>query len=187
MARDMSADMSAELSAKLLRPLIFVELQFRSATTRNFNGLGTVHWNGQDWLGFGEFLAITESEENTDGTASRAVLSLSGIDPAYVALAYSDEYRNRPARVWIGAVDAAGAIVADPVPFIFGLMDSIADNDDPEATTYSLTIKTQAADQRFRRAWRLTDAHQQQLFPGDKGLEFVAGLASKKLVWGPSS
>lgn len=185
MARDITSAMAAQLAAAQLTPLILVELQFRSATARNHNGLGDFVWNGNTWTGTGDHISVSV-EENTDGAASQAVLMLAGVRSSLVATAYSDEYQGRVAQIWIAALDASGAMVLDPVSILYGIMDTIADADDGDSATFALTVQTQMLDQRFARSWRLTDAHQKELFPGDKGLEFMAGLAQKVLKWGAS-
>lgn len=184
MTRSLSTGMSNAVTASIVRPLLLAQLDFASQTVYLTNGLRDVSWDSQTWQAYGAFLGLQGGEESSDGRASQATLTLSGVLSSYVALAYSDEYQGRNARVWLAARDDSGNIIADPVPFIFGMMDSMADSDDGEKATIALTIVTQATDQRRSREWRLTDQHQQELFPGDKGLEFVAGLSQKKIKFG---
>lgn len=184
MTRELSSGMAAAVAAPVVRPILFAELSFRSVTWRGWTGRGTVSWSGQDWVGYGAMLGFDGGDTSIDGSASQARLTLSGVASEYLALAYSDEYQGRPARIWLGAIDDAGAIVEEPAPVCFGLMDTMADADDGASGSLAMTIQTQMLDQRRPRIWRLTDAHQRELFPGDKGLEFVAGLEQKKIVFG---
>jgi hypothetical protein len=53
MPRPLSAEMLAALQAPVIKPAIFVEITFASATAYIWSGIGSVEWNGHTWLGLG--------------------------------------------------------------------------------------------------------------------------------------
>lgn len=184
MSRDMSAGMEAEIQKPVLKPLLLAYADYRSGAVYTHNGRGTIAWDGHDWIGVGEFLSLDGFDENSDGSSSQATVTLSGVNDDQVAIAYSDDYQGRTAKLWLAAVDESGDLIADPVPIVSGMMNTMADQSSGDTATLQLTIETQMLSQRRTRNWRLTDGHQQLLFPGDLGLEYVAGLAQAKLNWG---
>ena len=55
-----------------------------------------------------------------------------------------------------------------------------------ETATISISVESRLVDWERPRVHRYTNADQQIAYPGDKGLEFVAQMVEKELVWGRS-
>lgn len=187
MSRNVTTQIMSEVAKRVISPRIFVKLDLKTTPLFLWSGLGDISWSASTWQGAGELLGLSNIVEHTDGTASSSILSLTGVPSSMVALAYSEEYQGRTAEVWFGTVDDAGAVIADPVRILFGTMDTLSDETDATTSTFALSVQKGNLDQRLLRVWRLTDEHQRFLYPGDKGLQFVAGLAEKPIRWGASS
>lgn len=184
MSRDLTGDMQSEVQAPVLRPVLLVKLDYRTAPVFLWNGFGPLDWNGDQYTGAGTLLSLNSIEEATDGHAAAASISLSGIGSNDVAIAYSDEYQGRTAQIWIGAMDEDNALIDDPFLVLSGIMDSLSDSDDGQEVVYTLVVQSALLDQRRVRAWRLTDELHKQLFPNDKGMEFVSSLPEKRIRFG---
>lgn len=182
--RTMSPDMAALTTASAVSPFVLVEAHFSSGVVRLWNGYGALSWNGEQWLGGGELLELSGVEETATTSAAGVKVSLSGIPSDMLALALGEHYQGRPARLWLGAMDEAGQIVADPIPLFSGRMDVMNIDEGAETSTIVLSAENRLIDLKRQDELRYTDAAQQALYPGDRGLEFVAALQDRELVWG---
>lgn len=187
MSRNMTNDMDAEIVKPLIRPVLFVELDFLSAPVNLWGGIGPIDWDGKEWTGAGDLLGIGEIEEATDGTATTVTGTLRGVPSDLTGAIYQDEWQGRSAYAWLGMFDEAWGLVDDPVMIRQGTMDRLADADDGQSATFALVIQTEALDQGNNRSWRLTNEIQQQFFPGDRALEYTVALQAVPLRWGATN
>src|SRR5690606_17159231 len=104
-----------------------------------------------------------------------------------LALALGEHYQGRRARLWLGAMTEGGEIVADPIPIFAGRMDVMNIDEGSETSTIVMSAENQLIDLKRKDDLRYTDAAQQALYPGDRGLEFVAALQDRELIWGRAS
>ena len=63
-------------------------------------------------------------------------------------------------------------------------MDTISILEDPRVGSITVRSENRFIDFTKPRELRWSNAHQQELYPGDKGLEFTADLADKEIHWG---
>ena len=75
-----------------LKLLHFIYLDFESAPVRAHSGVGTIQWDGHDWLGFGDLGTISQVAENIDVQPARVRLTLSGVPSELVSVTLDDHY-----------------------------------------------------------------------------------------------
>lgn len=184
MARSMTAAAAAALAAPDVRLAIMVEGQFPSGFVRLWSGYGDVVWGGNVWTGAGHLLAISTIEDTAEVVATGVTITLSGIPSSFVALAISDAQQGMPGRIWVAQLDAAGALIADPVAAFAGRLDVPQIADGAESCTITISYESRLMDLSRPREWRYTHESQQVLQPGDRGFEFVAGLQDREIIWG---
>jgi hypothetical protein len=63
-------------------------------------------------------------------------------------------------------------------------MDVMSINDDGQNATIGMTAENKLVDFRRPREVRYTDEEQKNLYPLDKGLEFVNSIQEKEIYWG---
>ncbi len=185
MARTLTGAMSAALAAKQLAPIVFIEGDFSGGFVRMWNGIGAIVWDGKVWLGGGQLLGISQIEETRAIEATSISVSLAGVDPAMVSIAYDDFSQGRALRAWLGLMDVPTAqIVTDPVAIFQGRMDTISDSDDGTQAVITVTAESNLADLKRLRARFYTDQDQQRLFPGDRSLRYLPSLQDRPVYWG---
>lgn len=185
--RTMSPNMAALTTASAVNPFILAEAEFQSGTVRLWNGHGPLAWDGEQWLGGGTLLELSSVEETSSTSAAGVKISLSGIPSDMLALALCEHYQGRRVRLWLGAMDEGGQIVADPIPLFSGRMDVMSIDEGAETSTIVMSVENQLIDLKRADDLRYTDAAQKALYPGDRGLEFVAALQDRELIWGRPS
>jgi len=185
MSRTLSLAVAAACAAQQVAPAYLVELVFDSAPLRLWSGRGNITWSGKTFVGTGTLGGISEIEETAKIAANGIELSLSGIPSASISLALTEPYRGRRAYVWLAFFNiTTGTMIANPVPVFAGRMDTMRVKDSGETSTIALSCESKLIDLERPRERRYTHEDQQDLFPGDLGLEFVAGLQEKELFWG---
>jgi hypothetical protein len=178
--------MAAEVTASSLVPIAFVELEFDSGTLRLWSGIGDITWDSKTWSGIGSMGAVNAPDETTEIRATSFDLVLSGVPSSNLSLVIGEQYQGRAARLWIGALSSSGAVIADPVLFE-GVMDACTVMESGETATITVSVETELVDLRRPRERRYTHEDQIQLYPGDLGLEYIAGLQDKEIIWGKRS
>lgn len=183
MSRALSSAMLAGIQASDLAPILLFEGEFAGGFVRLWTGFGTISWNGHDWTGMGQLIGISDMEESSEVVATGLTVSLSGVDPALVSAAIGEARQNMPGRIWIGLLNASGAVVSTPYLAFRGRLDvpQIADSED--ACTISISYENILGDLLRPREIRFTDEAQKALFPDDRGFEYVTRIQDVELVW----
>jgi hypothetical protein len=187
MARELGTANEAQTIAATVRPLAFAELDFADGYVRAHSGLGTITWGGNEWYGVGEFGGVGEVEEGVDVAARGLSLALNGIPSTVLPKALEANYRGRSAKLYIGFLDDAGALVDDPYQAFGGRMDTMQIEDAGETGSITVQCENRLIDFKRCRVSRYTNEEQLARYPGDLGLSFIAGIADKTLRWGPSN
>jgi hypothetical protein len=63
-------------------------------------------------------------------------------------------------------------------------MDTMQITDAGETSQVRIACESRLIDLQRARERRFTDEDQQELYPGDLGLEYVAGLQEREIAWG---
>jgi hypothetical protein len=175
--------------AEIVRPAILCALDFAEGVVRltsaPFDLTGDADGDGvaETYQGVGALGRIFALSEGAELQPYSGQLELSGVDPAMIALALGSHYQGRSVKLWLALLDVAHLWTSPPFLAFSGRMDTMTIALGATATI-TLSVQSHLADWENPRVRRYTNEDQQQLFPGDKGLEFVAAIVNKKLNWG---
>lgn len=158
-----------------------VELEFDSGTVRLWNGTHDAIIEGETYTGSGSLLSISEVEETGEIAARGATVTLSGLDAGFIATALAENYQNRPARLLFGTITDN---VYTAYTLFRGRMDVMSISEGAEEATISLTIENRLIDLERPRSSRYTSEDQKARYPNDLGLDYVADLQDKQILWG---
>ncbi|MBI1208021.1 MAG: hypothetical protein GC191_12130 [Azospirillum sp.] len=184
MTERLSGSPKAETFKSVVRPALLAELQFASGTSRAWSGIGTLHWNGEDWLGTGTLGRVSTVTETIDLKAVGARFELSGIPSDLLTHMVGEPLQGRRALLWLAFFDEDWVLVPEPVLLFRGFMDSVELRDGGQTSSIALNVENRLADLSRARVRRYTDADQQAEFPGDLGFSFVASMQDLQLLWG---
>lgn len=185
MAR-LTADMISALTAATVRAEFLVELDYPSGADRFWSGLMDIVWNGDTWDAIGRPERIENIEETTELRATNTQIVISGIPSAYVSNALSENYRNRTGKIYLCCVKSSDPtqVVADPIEIFSGYMDQQTISDDGQTATITIDLESKMIDFTRPRRKLWTHEDQQIANPGDLGLQYVAELQNKEIIWG---
>lgn len=187
MSRTLNASLVTEITAAGLAPAVFAFLDFQGGAVRVWDGVGTKSWGGNNYTGLGYLGSISPIEESTDVRANGIVMQLSGVPSSLIATVLGDNYNRRACSVWIGALNQAGALVADPDLAFSGRMNNVDFDKGAETSVIRVFAESRLVDLLRSRERRYTHEHQQIDFSGDLGLEYMARSQSTPLMWGGKS
>lgn len=217
MLRNLSSDFLEALQSGLLRIRFLYEGQFRTGTARYWSGTGPITWGDKTFTGFGDLMAISNTEETTDVKAAGVTVTLAGVTDQSVALALNEGQRNKPGQVWlalmypddgsgefmvsddggesllgsgtdiIGVPYPASRIIVDPVTIFRGRLDGLDLPDGADTAAISATYVHELQALERPKTVRYTDQEQKRLYPDDKGLEYIAGMQDAQVPWGARS
>lgn len=184
MARDLTASVITEITATSLRPFLLFEGEFASGYVRVWSGYGDLSWNTYTWTGVGDFGSVSAIEETTETRAAGVTVSLSGIPAAMISTALGSARQGKAGKIYIGVLDANGAVIADPYLAFQGRLDVPAIDEGGDTATISIAYESRLVDLERPRERRYTPEDLQIDYSDDRGFEYVASLQDVSINWG---
>ena len=188
MSRTLTNGMTAVTTADVVRPAYFVRMVFDSGESPNvlniWNGIGDLAYGGNTYTGTGDLLSISQITETSDIQATGINVSLTGVKTSFIAIAKDHEYQGRPLTVSLGAFDASGDLIADPVIVFSGFMDTMTISESGANSTISIAVENKLIAFERTKVRRYTAEDQKIDHPTDKGFEFVTAIVQKEIIWG---
>jgi len=184
MARALTAGMLTAIATGIVKPIFLYEAEFASGTVNLFTGHGTLSWDSKSWTGDEGLMRIESAVETSDLAALNFTVSLNGQVSSLLSLALGQVRRGKPGSVWLGLLDAAGAVIADPFLCFKGRADKPSIVPDPNSCVVGVAYESRLIDAARRRERRYTPEDQALDFPADKGFDQVAALQDTVLVFG---
>ena len=164
---------------------IAVQLKFDSEVIRVWNGIDNLALDGNTYLGAGNLLGISDIEDDSELSSKGLSISLAGMDENIINLALSQNYQNRQVTIFLGFLSGNNEVASSFIFFRGRVMNmSIAEG--PSNNTISVDCENRLIDFNRPSQLRYTKSSQQNLFPGDKGLDFVQSLQEAEINWGPT-
>jgi len=183
MSRDITTEVSDALDDAVIRPFFAVDLDLDSESVYMWSGYGDLVIGSKTYLGVGNLLNISSVTETTEMDAKGATLTLSGIPSSFLSLALQQPYQGRECRIYFGVIDSP----SDYVEVFSGELDQMNIEENADTCVISVTAENVLVKLERPVVRRFTNEDQKSRFPNDKGLEFVAGLQDKDILWGRTS
>lgn len=183
--RDMTNAMQTEIIGAVIRPVVLAKLEFDSGDVTIWTGTRPIVFGGDTYVGGGDLTSVGVISETLELKASGLEVALSGISSSLLSIALAETYQYRVATFRLAAIDVTGAIVADPVVFMSGYMDTMEIDEGPATSTIKLTIENALATMQMPSERLYTDEEQQIDYPGDLAFEYVSRLNDgQEVQWG---
>lgn len=187
-SRDLYSGMQSELESSSLFPIIMFHGEFTGGDVYMTTYDRTISWDGQTWIGVGNFAGISSVRETQELSARSVDLVLSGIPQELLQVALAEVTRGTRCHLYLGVIDSSGNLITNTTPqspykFYTGFIDVPVI--DTGRDTCSIALKTEnhliILDRANER--RYTHQDQQIDFEGDLGLNFVAEVQNKDIDW----
>lgn len=185
MSRGVTASLQSAVDAAGVYPLLLVDMAFDSGNLRLWSGYGNLVWNGDTWTGSQDLGSIGDVENSAKLSATGLNLALSGVDQTIISQILNENPRGRSVQVYFGAINSSDfSVVSDPLLLFSGFMDVPTIEETGQTCRIVISCENELIDMEKSSGLTYTDGCQKNLYPGDKGLEFVAPLANKPIIWG---
>lgn len=180
--RDIDSTLAAVLSGKVADVALLAEMVFDSGTLYMWTGYGDLTWDSKTFLGGGNLIGISGTEETQELQAKGLELTLSGIPEDQIALALTEKTRGRPFRMWLASV-VDNVVVGTPYRIFTGMMDVLSMNDTGQEASLVLTVENSLIIGQRSKVRRYTSEDQRKYYSNDTGLDRIPQLQDKEVVW----
>lgn len=183
MTRSLTPAFSAELVKGEIKPAFIAELDTSGGEVLVWTGIGDLNFNSKIYTGLGDLIGIAPVRESGQDVRANVVsFTLSGVPSSAIATALGTQYQGRTVKLWLAVFDDAG-LIANPALIFHGRADVMVINEGPETSVITVTAESHLADLTRPRVRRYTHEDQQELHPGDMGLEFVTSIQNTEVIW----
>ena len=168
---------------------VVLELLLEMLTTpavRATTAARPIDWNGFTWLGVGS-LGQVDLVRDTVGEPSGLKFSLSHVPTELLSLALGDSVRNKACTLYLAILNATTHAIEDVSTVGTYVLDQTSVAEDKQDGAIGVTAVPLSRIFARPKPLRYTDADQQRLFPGDRGLQYIISQATHKDVWPAAS
>ena len=162
---------------------------FESGMARNWTGFGNLFLDGETFVGKGDLVSFGGIAFNADDIATSITITLSGVDAQHIAEARTmPPIRGRAQQIYLQFFDADTlAPLDDKLLIADRVMDVMRwSGSGPSQRTISVTSEDVWSERVTAEYANWSNADQRMLFPGDRGLEYIAELVPGKRVEWPT-
>jgi len=163
--------------------LPLVELYFNSGTL--LLALGPWDYTSQSgtYIHTGPLAYVKPASESATSQQGLEI-GMTGLDPAIVELATTENYRGKLGRLLKGYIAPdSNSPIGEPVPWFIGRMKSMTITEDNASASVAVILEHYEVELSRAAPMRYNDADQQRLFAGDTGCQYAADTANKIVIW----
>ena len=188
MDRSSTSAFQTELAKDQNQPVHLLSVHFDDETLYMTDAYKDIVYNSNTYIAVGHLMGFSDIEEAAEVMVSSVTLSLSGVDQVWIRNVLSKNYIDRKVKIYTAFLDAAQALIVDPVLIFEGRMDQPTIQEDPNSGQSTVAVSATNAWVDFsRKTGRHTNHEETQIhFPGDKGFEFASEIV-KDVIWGKPS
>jgi len=187
MSRSIGSAFGTQLTSGSLRPFYAIKMNFTSGTLLLATTYANLVIGGNTYLGSGNILSVAPITETSDTRATGLEIVLNGLDTSILSAGLTEDTQGMIVEVYFGVLtttDNADVIVDTPYQIFSGFIDSMVLQENGETSNLKFMIENKLITLEIPTDRRYTDQDQQNLFPGDKGCNFVTSLQDKSVAWG---
>lgn len=144
-----------------------------------------VVYNGNTYLATNDWLGISDIVETAALQIHSVTMQLSGIDQTYIALLMQQPYIDKPITIHRAFLNDGGQVAA-AIQVYYGYISSWVIEDDNQATSIAVEVKSRFQDFDKRVGRRTNNAENQHYYPGDTSMSH-ADEGFREFHWGRAS
>lgn len=184
----------AQINSSARGVALLVEMDFGSGTQRFTSAPVSLTIGGNVYLGLSNVASVSTISESEINSTEKLTLSFSVVNQAMLAMTLGgiENYRGRAVRVYLQLLDANFVPTGAAIRRWTGYMDRVgvtrtrSDTNNGGDSTGKIEMTCSRAGMFRSRTYqgkRLTNTQQQQIYPGDRGLEFLNSLVETPALW----
>lgn len=187
MDRGSTTAFQQEVVKEANRPVHLVEISFANETLYMNDSFRDITYSGNNYIGAYDLLSFTDIEETVEVMVSKVTIALSGVDKIWIGKVLTQQYIDRPVKIYTAFLDTSYALVSNPVLIFEGRIDkpSITEEWNSGKSVVSVTATNSWVDFSRNTGRHTNNEEQQVYFAGDLGFEFASEIV-KDITWGQS-
>lgn len=182
MARSIESVFKTALGESVLKVAMIVKVDFTEGILAYSSTIADIEYLGQVYQGFGTLGSVSDIEENDSLDPQTCTLELSGVKPIVLAAILDTDYYNKPAEVYMVALDDGYQVIGTPLLYFKGTVDEVKCTHGTVARI-NITLADELSGWDRLKVERYTNDEQQLQYPGDKGCEFITEISGKEVIW----
>lgn len=183
--RGFGSSLEAALSDDTVSLAILVYVDWPGGAGRFWSGVGPLSWDSETWAGAGDLGGIDKVGDSLNKNDIGVELTLNYLDDDVRNEVVTDDPVGSDASIYLALMDEDVQVV-EAYEIFPGFVDEVQIIDSGESGAIKVRIASELA-RISRPLWfQLSDAHQQDLFSGDKGMAFAVHM-DQPIMWGRSS
>lgn len=180
--RDFGSTLEAALDDDTVPLAFLVYLDFPGGAVRLWTGVGSLSYDSETWLGAGHLGSIDKVADSLEKDDIGVELTLDYLDDDLRNEVVTNDPIGADASIYM-ALMASDGTVSEAYEIFPGFIDEITILDAGQSGAIKVRLASELARMARPLSFNLTDAHQQTLFPGDKGCEYAARM-NQPILWG---
>lgn len=186
-SRGLGSTITDEQAKNKLKYVDLIEFHFDDGVIRRNNGAysfnATTTTSSGTYTANGEFLSFELIKETEAAKVNEINIVVSAVSNTFSTKFLNSDYVERRVVIYRQFFDSSNSTVGTPVMLFDGEMKNFNLNETLETST--IAVKSASVFYNFEdsNGRRTTDSSQQQIFAGDKGMEF-ASTTVKEIRWG---
>jgi len=182
--RGLADDIKTYLANQSQTKLTLLEIETSTGTVYYTDGPFDITYSGNTYLAQGNFLSISEVEENSDLVITNCNLNMSALDTANVTKFATSANINKTITVSTAFIDPTdNSVVATPVITFKGLIAGYTVTDARNTATITLEVTSLFANFERVNGRRSNESNWQREYSTDRTMEF-AHQTIEDILWG---
>jgi hypothetical protein len=184
------------LTATSIKHCLLVDIVVNTTTYYISNAYAPISYNGNSYTQLGNFMGMSELQDDLKVTNNQINLQLSGIptddgSPSYMNIALNSNLKGSKVKIYRAFFNAGNYDPAQVYLRFDGYVSnfSLSENWDQDSKTTSNSIGIQCSNihaimEKKYTGRRTNDTDEQSLYPGDTGMSYVKALADTQFDFG---
>ena len=181
MPRSISSALQTQIANDANKIAFLIELNL-STVIRFTDYYSDVTYNSNSYEAGGDFVSVDASNETGEAKSEELVITVSNINSTIRDLIQDGNYTDKKANIYIAFFDVDENLV-DATTYFSGIINNAAITENKESSTISIYVANHWANWNLRKGRHFSDESQQQIYSGDKGLEY-ADQTKEDIRWG---
>ena len=181
MARSISAGLQSQIANDANNIAFLLEFNF-STPIRVTNFYRDVTYDSNSYEAGGNFVNVAASQETGEAQVQDLTITMSNVTSTIRNVIESGNYIDKSVNVYIAFFDTNESLV-DATTFFSGFIKSCSISETVESSIVTINVANHWSNWNLKKGRHFTDESQQQIYSGDKGLEF-ADQTKADIRWG---
>jgi len=184
MARGLASALKTYLANQSQVKVGLIEIETSTGTVYYTDASFDIDYGGNTYTAQGNFLSVTEAEENAELVITNCILAISALDPANITKFATSANVNKTVIIRIAYLDPTNnSIVGTPIITFKGKITGYTVTDARNTATIGLEVASSFANFEKTNGRRTNEGSFQREHPSDKSMEF-SHQTIQDILWG---